>query len=195
MAEPANSISQIEAHLAALHEASFGWARSCCAGDPDDAADVLQSAYVKVLSGAARFEGRSAFKTWLFGVIRLTALERRRAGAREVSLAEFEVEETEPSTPADLALIEREEGAALRQALAQLPQRQQDVMHLVFYQGMSIAEAAVVMEVSIGSARTHYERGKKRLRTILSPVMREDARRVLHPEHEDDAGPGTGAVT
>lgn len=190
MADAANSISRLETSLEALHEASFGWARSCCVGNPDDAADVLQTAYVKVLSGAARFEGRSAFKTWLFGVIRLTALERRRTGGRELSLSEFEVEETAPSTPADVALIEQEEGAALRLALTQLPPRQQDVLHLVFYQGMSIAEAAVVMEVSIGSARTHYERGKKRLRAILAPALRDEA---THALQDEDAAPGTGA--
>jgi RNA polymerase sigma-70 factor (ECF subfamily) len=42
------------------------------------------------------------------------------------------------------------------------------VLHLVFYQDLSISEAAVIMGVSLGSARTHYERGKARLRELLS---------------------------
>jgi DNA-directed RNA polymerase specialized sigma24 family protein len=51
----------LEAKLARHHEASFGWALSCCRGDEPEAADVLQDTYLKVLDGRARFEGRSTF--------------------------------------------------------------------------------------------------------------------------------------
>jgi RNA polymerase sigma-70 factor (ECF subfamily) len=181
MAQPQPPTIQIEASLEAVHEASFGWAKACCQGDADAAADVLQTAYAKVLSGAARFEGRSTFKTWFFGVIRLTTLERWREGAREQALGEAGMLEQQTSDPADVALMEAEEGESIRRALAQLPARQEQVLHLVFYQEMSIAEAADVMEVSLGSARTHYERGKKRLRTLLSPAADERIPEATQP--------------
>jgi RNA polymerase sigma factor (sigma-70 family) len=60
-----------------------------------------------------------------------------------------------------------ESARALQVAMSELPDRQREVLHLVFYQDMSIAEAAEVMEISVGSARTHYERGKTRLRSLL----------------------------
>lgn len=164
---------ELETQLAALHLASFGWACSCCDGNADDAADVLQSSYVKVLAGSARFEGRSTFRTWLFGVIRLTALESRRRSLREHVLS---AQQQPPISPAeaDAALLEHEESEQLQRALGELPPRQREILHLVFYQGLSVAESATVMELSVGSARVHYDRGKKRLRVLLSPVFRDD---------------------
>lgn len=162
---------ELETRLAELHEASFGWACSCCGWNETEAEDVLQTAYVKVISGRARYEGRSSFRTWFFGVIRFTAREyrrrrtsrRERAGrlALEVAAAGGDVVEPRDS------LEERERGRVLRTALEELPERQREVIHLVFYQDLTVQEAADVMEVSIGSARVHYDRAKKRLRALL----------------------------
>ncbi|MFN0099517.1 MAG: RNA polymerase sigma factor [Gemmatimonadaceae bacterium] len=166
MAHPHLPIPDLEASLAALHEAGFAWARSCCQGDADLAADVLQTTYLKVLSGVARFSGQSAFKTWMFGVIRLTALEMDRGRGRELPF-DADTDAESPETGADVLLIRAEEHEALREALGKLPARQREVLHLVFQQEMTIAEASGVMGVSLGSARIHYERAKKRVRALL----------------------------
>lgn len=149
--------------LAELHASSFGWALACCGRDRDAAADVLQQAYWKVLEGRARFDGRSALKTWLFGVIRVTAMEQRRWRLfrnREVPLVEVPA----PSGPA----VDRETAEALARALAKVSDRQREVLHLVFYEGLTIEEASGVMSVSVGTARQHYERGKAALLEILT---------------------------
>ncbi len=163
---------ELEARLARLHDDSFGWALSCCGWDEADAEDVLQTTYVKVVSGRARFGGKSAFRTWLFGVIRQTAREHHRRVRshweraerleREVAVGVGGVER--PDDRAERA----ETGRILLDAMAELPRRQREVLHLVFYQDLTIREAAVAMEVSLGSARVHYDRGKKRLRALLS---------------------------
>src|ERR1700724_546804 len=65
--------------LEAHHVDSYGWALSCCRRRDDEAENVLQLVYLKVLSGKAVFDGKSSFKTWLFAVIRKTAAHERRA--------------------------------------------------------------------------------------------------------------------
>ena len=162
--------SELEAQLARLHEASFGWALSCCAWNDADAEDVLQTTYLKVIAGRARFGGRSAFRTWLFGVIRQTAREHRRRSRSHAERAErLGREPVETVVPRPDEVTERAERAQmLREALAELPERQRDVLHLVFYQDLTIREAAEVLEVSLGTARVHYERGKKRLGELLA---------------------------
>ena len=130
-------------------------------------------AYLKVLSGEARFDGRSAFKTWLFGVIRRTAAgERRRDWVSREHLARvFGLSSRAPrSSNPEEETIARDNRDVLSRALLHLSDRQRKVLHLVFYQGMSIEEAAKVLGLKLGTARAHYQRGKRRLRRLLSKV-------------------------
>jgi RNA polymerase sigma-70 factor, ECF subfamily len=161
---------ELETRLARLHADSFGWARSCCDWNDADAEDVLQTTYLKVISGRARFGGRSSFRTWLFGVIRQTAREHRRRAASQWARAD-RLRREDPGVVGPVGAADPAEVAerrrVLRDALGQLPERQREVLHLVFYQDLTIREAADVMQVSVGSARVHYERGKKRLRSLL----------------------------
>ena len=151
----------LRSELAALHEASWGWALACAHRDDDRAADVLQQAYWKVLDGRARFDGRSSLKTWFFGVVRITAIEQRRWFAKRAATPPADAPASAPLPDSNAA--RSEQARRLFSLLSEIAPRQREVLHLVFYQDMTIAEAAVVMSVSLGSARQHYERGKKSL--------------------------------
>jgi RNA polymerase sigma-70 factor (ECF subfamily) len=159
--------AELERELRAHHLASFGWALSCCRDDPQTAEDVLHESYLRVLDGRARFRGESTFRTWLLGVIRQVARAlRRRAALRAVLLLRFGAPQPEPLP--DAAAPE----AALRAALRRLPERQREVLVLVFYQDLSIAEAATALGIALGTALAHYERGKAALRAALAAEER-----------------------
>jgi RNA polymerase sigma factor (sigma-70 family) len=170
--ERARDEDTLRSRLEALHGESWSWSLACCRGDAAQAEDVLHLSYHKVLDGRARFDGRSSFKTWLFGVIRLTALDQRRWSWRRF-LRSAPLSEAEDR--ADLreaipdALAGEERCAAVRAALLGLAARQAEVLRLVFYHELTIDEAAAAMGVAPGTARTHYERGKEQLRRRLQP--------------------------
>jgi len=163
-------IEDLKARLECCHRESYGWARFCCRGEADEANNVLQAVYLKVLEERAIFDGKASFRTWLFGVIRVTAAEmRRRRVLERLQLVRYH--ERQPrnvgTSHVDDAIFSEERRTGLRRALDMLPRRQGEVLHLVMYHDLSLTEAAETMGVSLGSARTHYERGKKRLRVLL----------------------------
>jgi RNA polymerase sigma factor (sigma-70 family) len=160
---------ELKRQLERVHADCFGWAMACCGRDRDDAEEVLQTVYLTVLDGRARFDGRSTFRTWLFGVIRRTAAgERRKAWLRGL-LLQREANGIRPETPArpDAGVESESRRQSLQRAFAQLAARQREVLQLVFYHDLTVEEAATVMSVSVGSARTHYARGKSRLAALL----------------------------
>jgi RNA polymerase sigma factor (sigma-70 family) len=162
-------VADLDEELGRHHRAAFGWALACCRWDRAVAEDVLQTSYLKIVDGRARFAGESEFRTFLFGVIRRTASEdRRRRAMRAVASFGFFDWEIDHVNASGLAPIIREETSReLLAALAKLSARQREVLHLVFYQELTIAGAAEVLGISLGSARAHYERGKANLRRIL----------------------------
>lgn len=162
-------VADLDEELGRHHRAAFGWALACCRWDRNVAEDVLQTSYLKIVDGRARFGGASEFRTFLFGVIRRTASEdrRRRAMRAVASLGMFdsEIDHVEPTGL--MPIIRDETSRELIAALETLSARQRDVLHLVFYQELTIAAAAEILGISVGSARAHYERGKANLRRIL----------------------------
>ncbi len=160
---------EIAHELEQLHQESFAWAFACCGRNLADAEDVLQMTYLKVLDGSARFEGRSAFRTWLFGVIRRTAARNWRTLVnRDRLLRIFFAHQPEAGSPGAEDGIEYAANTRrLVQALHSLARRQREVLQLVFYHGMTIEEAALTLGVGVGSARTHYTRGKRNLASKL----------------------------
>ncbi len=160
----------MRAELQKLHAASFGWALHCCGNRRDRAEDLLQDVYARVLGGQARFAGRSAFKTWLFGVIRTTAREQSRTRWLHAALSErWQRGELDPDYAPDPETMtgDAQRNASLRAAVATLPRRQQEVLHLVYYQDLTVEDSAELLGISVGSARTHFDRGKRRLRERL----------------------------
>ena len=157
----------IEQAIREIHPDCFGWALACCQHDREEAEDVLQASYLKALEGKAVFNGNSSVKTWMFGIVRRTAWERRRSWLLRTLIRRRPWDEIPPTPTPESVASDREVHARLRGLLARLSPRQRDLLHLVYYQEMTIEDASEVLGITVGTARTHYARGKDRLRALL----------------------------
>lgn len=150
--------------LEGLHEQLFAWALSRSDFDRAVAEDLVQQTYVELLTGKARFEGRSSLKTFVFAVVQNLAKSRYRRIASRLKLAS-----TVAGEPALVEVMQTEAGPnpAVWSAVQSLPQRQRDIIELVFCRDMTVEAASVVMGVTSGTGRVHYDRAKKALRAQL----------------------------
>ena len=151
--------------LEAMHGQVFGWALSRCDFDHATAEDLVQQAYVELLTGKARFDGESSLKTFVFAVVQNLSRNRYRRLAARMRL----LGKVAPVSGADeVAAEEPAEHQALWKAVQALPARQRDIVELVFCRDMTIEEASAVMGVTTGTGRVHYDRAKKALRGRLT---------------------------
>src|SRR5262245_10438809 len=148
------------------------------------AEDVVGEAWLGVLQGLDRFEGRSSLKTW---ILRIVANRARTRGARErrsVPLSSLEPAVDPERFAADGAwsdppttwgpeerLLGKETLEKVREAVAQLPPRQQEVILLRDFAGWEPEEVAQALDISEGNQRVLLHRARSKVRTELERYL------------------------
>jgi RNA polymerase sigma-70 factor (ECF subfamily) len=158
------------------HDALLRWARALSRFDPEEAMEIVQQTYLEVIEGRADLLRADDPRAFLFGVARRVAASRRRRRSIWGRILRLQLS-NEPARPApadpERAACAVEMAARLKEALRSLPPRQIQAVSLVFAEGLTVEESARVMGVSLGSARTHYHRGKLRLARLLEDISDE----------------------
>ena len=145
-----------------------GWAarfaqRLC--GEPQLAEEVVQSAFLRLWNHAERWEGRARFSTWFYRVVHNLCIDQLRRTRTDCDALEDELVDSALTPPEQLE--QRQRGLGIRQALAQLPERQRAAIVLSHYEDCSQSEAAAILGVSEGALESLLSRGRATLRTLL----------------------------
>ena len=160
--------------LEALHGQLFGWALSRCGYDEAVAEDLMQQAYVEVLSGRARFDNKSTLRTFVFGIVQnLARSQFRQMAVRLRLVSTYTFPDDHQHSTTDHA--DHSEQQLIWQAVESLPQRQRDITELVFCRDMTIEEASKVMGIAVGTGRVHYDRAKKSLASALAELRQKES--------------------
>jgi RNA polymerase sigma-70 factor (ECF subfamily) len=133
--------------------------------NPDDALDATQEAMIAVARGITRFDGRSAFTTWLYRVVTNAALDELRRKQRRPDPVDVAGRETVAPGPAvDTAVTERVDVDA---ALATLPPEFRAAVVLRDLCDLDYAAIAEVLDVPPGTVRSRIARGRALLADVL----------------------------
>lgn len=132
-------------------------------GDSDEAADIAQSTFIRVYRNLHSFRGRSSFKTWLYRIAINQSKNYLREKVRKERLPPLPKAEREIEGKLE-KMITRERGQMLREAIAQLPERQQLTLVLRIYEELPYKEIASIMGGSTGLAKVNYYHAINNLR-------------------------------
>jgi RNA polymerase sigma-70 factor (ECF subfamily) len=136
--------------------------------NPADAADVAQEVFLKAMRSVDSFRGDAAVTTWLHRIAVNACLDHLRAGSRRPT-DPLGDDSTRIASPRD-DFAQSDTEMAVRDALLQLPEEQRLAIVLVDLEGMSVADAAVMLEVAAGTVKSRCSRGRTQLASLLSSL-------------------------
>jgi RNA polymerase sigma-70 factor, ECF subfamily len=139
-------------------------------GDRSAADDIAQEVFVIVWNKAGTFKGKSSFSTWLYRIVVNQCLQFRRRRQRRPAAVSIDAIDADNPPEALQVAEDREQAertAAVRQALAELPDRQRIALVLSHYEGHTYSEIAEMMGTSVPSVESLIFRAKDELRRKL----------------------------
>ena len=147
--------------------------------DSEEALDVAQEAFVRAYQSLPRFQGQSAFYTWLFRIVMNLALDRRRQraarqrafGSEQVSPEEWERTAADGAPDPVEAAASAERREKITRALNALQERHRAIIILSDIEGLSYREIADVLRCPVGTVMSRLHNARKRLRAVLGPLI------------------------
>jgi RNA polymerase sigma-70 factor (ECF subfamily) len=149
-------------------------------GNEEDAGDVAQESLISMARSVRDFRGDSSVSSWLYTIARRFCIKKRRrskfAPAREESLDAPGIDAAQrladPAPSPEQAATNRELERALVRAIDGLEPAQREVLILRDVEGLSAAEVAKVLAISVDAVKSRLHRARVAVRHALAPVLR-----------------------
>lgn len=156
-------------------------------GDEASAEDVAQNVFLRLYRSRERFREAKNFSGWLVTITARLALNeiRTRRRKRWVTRGRDENPEVEPRwrvagggiEPPEEPVLRQERVAAVRSALARLPENQRQAILLQRFEGWDLTRIGEAMELSVPAVKSLLHRARRALEAMLEPMLGEEARR------------------
>jgi len=136
----------------------------------DDAAveEIVDDTFMIVFSGPDRFEGRSQFKTWLYGIAKNRCYDWLRHARRQPAMGSQDDQAAldglvDPASPALDQVDQAQVNAIIKRCLQRLSEVQRQVLFWVFFEEMSMEQAAVQTQCATGTVKSRLFHAKSNL--------------------------------
>ena len=156
-------------------------------GNPSDAEDLMQEAFLQLFRKIGTFRGESAFSTWLHRMtVNVVLMRLRKKSLPVASLEETTEPDEETGGPRkdvgapDLRLSGAVDRVNLERSIGKLPPGYRTVFVLHDVQGYEHNEIAGIMGCSVGNSKSQLHKARTRLRDLLQEEIREQARQERH---------------
>jgi RNA polymerase sigma-70 factor (ECF subfamily) len=166
----------LEQLLASLAPAVHRFGLRMCQSSAD-AQDVLQETLLSIATHVNDFERRSAFSSWVFTLARNACIKRRRGRKNKAHLGQETIDAQTADGPSpEQRAAENELGRALTRALDDLPDDYREAIALRDVEGLTAAEAAEAIGISVDALKSRLHRGREALRKALMPLLEPQAK-------------------
>lgn len=133
------------------------------------AEDLTEETFVKLATKKPRFSGKSSFKTWLYAIGRNIALDHIEKEARHGCYATVTTpQQLRDEEDLEQAYIRQDRNLTVRRMLRRLKPEYRQVLWLIYFEGFTNKEAAVVMEKSTHNIETLVYRARQALKSKLN---------------------------
>lgn len=136
--------------------------------DADLAADVVHDAWVRAVERAGRFEGRSAFRTWIVGIVVNLIREHRRSERQNGSPSDETQTEWEMTAESAELEVAGVDPLDLEAAIAALPTGFRQILVLHDVEGFTHDEIATMLSIAPGTSKSQLARARQRVRELLA---------------------------
>lgn len=163
-------------------------------GSPADAEDAVQETLLRLARSASSFRGDAQLSTWLYRVARNVCTDHVRYAARRPATPVEDIGELPQAGVADDLVTAHDTARTIADALARLDERSRTLVLLVGVDGLSYAEAAEVVGVAVGTAKSRVSRARAALGRMLAAGEDPDPTRRRGEPGPDVAAPRPDAT-
>ncbi|WP_053126405.1 sigma-70 family RNA polymerase sigma factor [Streptomyces ambofaciens] len=142
--------------------------------DPQTADDLAQDTFLRALGSLHRFEGRSSARTWLLSIARRAVVDSYRHASARPRLADTDDWQTVAERAQERGLPGFDDGIALGELLAALPDERREAFVLTQLLGLPYAEAAALSDCPVGTVRSRVARARASLMRALHDAERAE---------------------
>lgn len=138
------------------------------------AEDVFQDVFIKVSRKIGEFHGESAVKTWIIRITINTCKDYLKSAyaRRVVPMMEYKEEAISDASSYD-QIEKKETNRILRDVVMELPDKFRELVICVYYQEMTISEAACILKIAEGTAKSRLKRARDKMKKMLEGRMEQ----------------------